>query len=96
MGLFSDRAAVWIAAVADWLGFTVRKVLTTNPPPMSHKQQPRINRDWQTGKMVHLPPPAALPRIPEAPDPDKTPSDKRPTLPRHARKRPPPHDRGKS
>ena len=88
--------------------FTVRKILTTNPPPMSHKAPPRINKSWTRGEMVHLPPPPALPHVPELHDEDNTPRDgnrapleRRETVPRrklahHNRLRPPPHDKGKS
>ena len=89
MGLWWDRFLAW------W-GLVERPARTTVPPP-------RINQRWDRGEMSRmpksaLPPKGVLPRLPEALDIDKTPtepSDKRPTLPRHARRRPPLHDKGK-
>lgn len=80
MGLFAERVRCWLGRAADWLGFSVRRVLTTNPPPIAHKQEPRINRDWRHAWTD--------------PDEETTPDLRK--RKRHARPRPPPIKRGDS
>ncbi len=100
MGVYLQRIQRWIDAAADWLGFSVRRTLTTNPPPMVHG--PRIAKAWQKPMLNRpLPPP---PRVPTLGPDDVTPVDdettdhgfKRPEKPRrHARARPPKIERDK-
>lgn len=95
--LLDGAVALWRATLPWRTGAPEPRKHATIPPPRG----PRSTLNWPSAPPFPPERESGLPIIPvefgdeEITPVDRPPSDKRPTLPRHNRKRPPLHDRKK-